>query len=290
MPKKFLVVFIVVLFTSACTSLPFSSSSTPTAIPIPSIMPSPKPSATAMPTIAIETLLAQQATSDLSAFPRPECQVGKQNSPEWTNYNQGLAATLGKLVSDPRAQSLSLSAVTGIFGKASGLVLDVVETNNTSFVILVNANCVQRLGGGSSPNSPRDTAYVLSRRGGMWQIGQVANVLKAIWVEDHWNVLVTQTQWGNAQDFEMWLVRATNGEWKKETKLKFTQLYGDPLPKLSADGLTVTLYAYAASCNITKNPNASPLPTIESDYKFQNGEFKCATSRIVPTPTPTKKP
>ena len=283
MLNKLLIGFVSIVFFSSCTSFSVLAPRFTPTVSVSTTTPSP--------TVAVEDLLAQQVASDLRAFPRPACEIGKRNEPEWTNYTQGLAAALPKLFADSRAQSLALPALTNIFSQASDLTLDTIEGNGDAVLVtIVKSNCPQRIGGGASPDSPRDTVYVINRRGGVWQIAQVANVVRAVWSEDHWNALVTQTQWGNAQDFEVWLVKASNGEWGKETKLKFSQLYGDPLPRLSADGLTVTLYAYAASCNIAKNPNVSPLPAIESDYKWQNGEYRCVASRVMPTPTPTRRP
>jgi len=280
--RKTLWVVAWVLFVSSCTSLPSLTPSTPT--------PMPSPISTALPTIAIEDLLALQVSKDMTAYPRPVCQSGTTPGKEWDVYREGLTFSLRKLFSDTRSQSLSLPSLIDIYKKGSGVTVDAFASNTgATLVSIENSNCNMRIGGGTSPTSPRDTVYVLNRQGGISQIAQVANTVQAIWSQDHWTALVTKTEWGNAQDFEVWYVRLTAGEWKTEIKLKFSQLYGDPLPRTSADGNTVTLYSLPAACNLPKNISA-PYPTIESDYQLQNGEYRCVTSRIIAVPTPTRRP
>ena len=282
MMNRLLIVFVLVVIATSCTSFP-------------GLMPQPTstvapPTTAPLPTVAVADLLTQQINNDLSAYPRPACQAGTRNEKEWDGYGQGLGVALARLFSDVRAQSLALKSLVTIFDKASGLTLDVYESNTDALLVsMLNANCPQKIGGGASPYSPRDTVYVVNRHGGIWQIVQVANVLQAAWVEDHWNTLVTRTQWGNVQDFEVWQIRSSANAWQGEPKLKFSQLYGDPLPRLNSDGTTITLYSLPAACNMPKNFSA-PYPTIESEYKWQSGQYQCVASRIIPTPTPTRRP
>ena len=279
--RKLLLIFVSAVVLSSCTSAPTSRPSLPAT--------RLNPRATLLSVTAAESLLAQQVKDDLLAYPRPLCKAGVLPGKEWDTYRQGLAASLHKLFSDSRSQSLSVSSLARVFENGSNLPLDIREsTANVVLVSIVNSNCNERTGGGGSRNSPRDTVYVLDRQGGFWPIAQVQTVLDAVWAEDHWIVLVIQTLWGNGQEFEVWHVRPTVGEWKKETKFEFAQLHGYPLPRLSADGNVVTLYS-APGCDLpfTYSP---PYPVIEWDYKWQDGQYRCITSRVVATVTPTKQP
>jgi len=238
----------------------------------------------------VENLLAQQLKQDLSAYPRPVCQAGTHNEKEWADYGQSLAPALGRLFSDSRGQSLPWQKLVGIFEQGSGLALDALESNiDALLVTIIKANCNNRTGGGASPAAPRDNVYVVNRHGGIWQIGQVANVLNAVWAVDHWIVLVTKTDYGGGASFEIWHISQLAGAWKNEPKIQFTQSASQPLPRLSADGNGVTLYSLPAACNLPKNIS-DPNPIVESDYRWQNGQYQCIASRIIPTPTPTRHP
>jgi len=286
--KKSICALFLVLLVSSCTPvtvvppLTTPTRSSPAATPLPAV--------TAVPTVAVENLLAQQVGRDLSAFPRPVCDAGIHNEKDWASYGQLLAPALSKLFSDSRSQALSSQALVGIFKQGSGLSLDAAESISDAFLVtIVKANCNNRIGGGSSPAAPRDTVLVVNRHGGVWQIGQVANVLNAAWAADHWVALVTATDFGGGSNFEVWNVVQSSGHWKSESKLQFVQTASLPLPRMSADGAALTLYAPPAACNLPKNI-LDPNPWIESDYKLQGGQYQCVTSRLIPTPIPTRSP
>lgn len=268
-------------FVSACAPLPF-------------LAPPPASTATpfAVPTVSAEDLLTQQVRDNLTASPRPTCEAGKIPGKEWDVYRAGLTASLRTLFSDPRAQSLAVQPLIGIFKRGSGLDLMAFENNAGALLIsIVNSNCPLRIGGGASPDAPRDVVVVLDRRGDLWQIAQVAEVLNAVWANDHWIVLVKQTQWGGGADFEIWNARSINAEWKKESLLSFNQLHSVPLPRLSSDGLAITLYSLPLACKLPSNPTLTH-PLVESDYQWQNGKYQCLASRVIaptPAPTPTKR-
>ena len=279
---KLLLVFVSAVVISSCTSAPTPTPSLPAT--------RLSPSATLLSMTAAETLLAQQVKDNLLAYPRPPCKAGVTPGKEWDTYRQGLAASLHKLFSDSRSQSLSVSSLARIFENGSNLSLDIHEsTVNVVLVSILNSNCNERTGGGTSPYSPRDMVCVLDRQGGFWPIAQVQTVLDAVWADDHWIVLVNQTLRGSGQEFEVWHVRPTVGEWKKETKLHFAQLHGYPLPRLSADGYVVTLYSKPAPCDLP-DTYSYPYPVIEWDYQWQDGQYRCITSRVVATVTPAKHP
>jgi hypothetical protein len=247
------------------------------------------PTVTPQPTQAAQDLLAQQVADDLKAFPRPACQAGVAPGKEWDSYRGGLANALGRLFSDTRAQSLSLSSLASIFRQGSGLSVELYAGQaDVVLASFLNSNCNEKIGGGASPDAPRDTVYVLNRHGGLWFVAQVAKVSQAIWAQDHWIVLVVKTQFGGGQEFDIWFVGASAGEWKYESKLAFTQLYSVPLPHLSADGSSVTLYSLPAACNLPKD-SPTPNSVAESDYKWQNGQYQCIASRMIPNPTPTRQ-
>jgi hypothetical protein len=293
--EKLLCALILILAISSCTSAPLATPpttptrSSPAATQVPPVS-MVNPTANPVPGAAVENLLAQQLSKDLSAFSRPVCDAGTHNEKDWVSYGQLLAPAISKLFSDPRSQSLSSQTLVGIFKQGSGLALDVVESSSDALLVtIVNANCNNRTGGGSSPAAPRDMVLVANRRGGIWQIGQVANVLSAGWSVDHWVGLVTATDFGGGAGFEVWNVRQVTGQWKSESAFQFTQSASLPLPRLSADGAALTLYSPPAACNLPKNIT-NPNPTIESDYKLQNGQYQCIASRVLSTPVPTRAP
>lgn len=270
---------------ATATVLPPTTVSNPTLPPPEATAASPTLSTP--PSADVTSLLAQQLKNDLSAHPRPACQAGTNNESEWADYGRILATALGNLVSDPRGQSLSWQTLVGIFEQGSGLSLDTVESSGDArFVTIVKANCDNRIGGGDSPAAPRDAVYVVDRHGDMWIIGAVANVLGAVWSGDHWIVLVTQAEYGGGSTFEIWHVTQAAGVWGYGTKFRFSQAASEPVPHLSADGNSITLYSPPAACNLPDNIVVSN-PTIESDYQWQNGEYHCVNSRVLPTPTPS---
>lgn len=240
----------------------------------------------ASPTVDTASLLGQQVKNDLSAHPRPKCDAGTDNQQQWADYGSGLAAVLGKLFSDPGGQSLSSQTLVGIFEQGSGLSIDAVESSGDAMLVtIVNANCNNRIGGGDSPAAPRDAVFVVNRHGGMWPIGRVANVLGAVWAGDHWIALVTAAEFGGGSTFEIWHIIQSAGEWRVNTKLHFAQAASLPLPRLSADGNSLTLYSPPAACNLPEGSVESNA-TIETDYAWQNGKYQCVNSRIIGTPTP----
>ena len=286
--KKSIYAFILIVFATSCVSVTLTvPQTTPTRS---SPAETPLPAATVIPTASVENLLAQQVSKDLSAHPRPVCEAGTHNEKDWADYVPQLAPALGKLFADPRAQSLSTQALVGIFKQGSGLSLDAVASSSDALLVtIVKANCNNRTGGGASPAAPRDAVLVVNRHGGVWQIGQVANVLSGAWAVDHWIVLVTATDFGGGAGFEVWNVKQAASDWKSESKFQFTQSASLPLPRLSADGAALTLYSPSLACNLPKNTPSANL-WIESDYKLQNEKYQCVASRVIPTPVPTRGP
>lgn len=267
----------------AATALPSPTLPNPTAAP--SSAKTAAPPSTS-PTADAASLLTQQVKNDTSVHPRPKCEAGTNNEQEWADYGSGLAAALGKLFSDPRGQSLSWQALVGIFEQGSGLSVDAVESSGDALLVtIVKANCNNRIGGGDSPAAPRDAVLIVSKHGGMWQIGRVANVLGAVWSGDHWIALVTAAEFGGGSSFEIWHIIQTAGEWRANTKLHFTQAASLPMPRLSADGNSLTLYSPPAACNLPEGSVESNA-TIETDFTWQNGQYQCVSSRVIATPTP----
>jgi len=295
MMRESLWALILCLCISACTSVPLSApATTPTRanpdVPSTSAANASGSTVTLQSSAVASDLLLQQLVKDLSAYPRPVCDAGTHNEKDWSNYGQGLSPALGRLFSDSRGQSLSTLSLVGIFQQATGLSLDAVESSTDAVLVtIVKANCNNRTGGGSSPAAPRDMVLVVNRHGGVWQMGQVASVLSASWAGDHWIALVTAADFGGGAGFELWNVAQSAGQWKSEIKFQFTQSASLPLPRMSGDGSALTLYSPPAACNLPKT-FADPNPTIESDYKLQNGQYQCIASRVVPTPIPTRNP
>ena len=211
------------------------------------------------------------------------------NETDWADYEKQLAPALGLLFSDSRGQALSWQDLIATFQQASSLSLDTVLGGDTLLVTVVKANCNNRTGGGASPDAHRDLMLVVNRRGGVWQVGMVANVLSAAWAGDHWIALVTATDFGGGSNFAVWNIVQSGGQWKSESKFQFAQTASLPLPRMSADGTALTVYAPPAACNLPQNI-PDPNPWIESDYKLQGGQYQCVASRLIPTPVPTKIP
>jgi hypothetical protein len=217
-----------------------------------------EPPATREDPAIVEDLLTRDVQEYLAAYPRPQpfqTRPSQEEIESWQYYRQGVAASLSKLFADTRSQSLSVHSLATIFQKGSGLSLATYESP-AEFVLvsILDVPPGVRIGGGSSPETQSDALYILNRQGDIWSIGLVAGVVAAVWVEDHWVLLIARTIWGTHINYAVWHV--PQGSWDPETKFAFGQMHSVPKPQLSANGQIVTQFYYAQfDCD-----SATPIP------------------------------
>lgn len=135
----------------------------------------------------------------------------------YPEYHRGLQQMTVLLLTDPRAQALSLAEREALFKKVAGFDgVRFIVGNGEATLVLLHTNRGYNSGCGSHYRSP-DTLHVVDQQGDIYDIGTEGLLIQTWWLDDRWIVLLRlkldsssgPTRWA------IWHIGQANDMWQR---------------------------------------------------------------------------